>query len=357
MKILAMYLPQFHEIQENNEWWGKGFTEWTNIKRDNKFCNGLKPLDDNYYNLLDKSTVEWQTELARQHDIYGFCYYHYWFKGKKLLEKPAENLLAWKDIDQKYCFCWANHDWNRSWNGTREVLQKQEYGEEKDWAEHFEYLKDFFMDDRYIKVDNKPLFVVFNPNYENKDGIIEFFDKKCKEIGFDGIHYVESIHNADFLKYVSSKSSAIILREPSFALQKYQLNKSFFERAYDAVARRINNILKWKCFIKKYNSKKIIRYSLEIAHQFEYDKPFYLGAYSMWDNTYRHNQRGYKIQTPSEGSFIKYISELKKIAENKDIEYLFFNAWNEWAEGMILEPDNQNEYMFLNAIKKVMEDK
>src|ERR1035437_7404382 len=124
-KTIAYFLPQFHEIPENNMWWGPGFTEWTNLKRARPLFEGhsiIEPLNDNYYNLLEKDTVIWQTELAKKYSLYGFCYYHYWFKGKKLLEKPAENLLKWNDIDQKFMFMWANHDWTRSWVGGKEIL-------------------------------------------------------------------------------------------------------------------------------------------------------------------------------------------------------------------------------------------
>ena len=145
MKIIASHLPQFHEIPENNEWWGDGFTEWTNINKPNKVGGDLQPLLGQY-NMLDKNTLIMQTELAQKYGIYGFCYYHYWFEGKKLLEKPVELLLKEKDINQKYCFCWANHSWFRSWQGSKEMLIEQTYGTEKQWSEHFDYLKYYFVD-------------------------------------------------------------------------------------------------------------------------------------------------------------------------------------------------------------------
>ena len=132
MKKFAFFLPQFHEIPENDKWWGKGFTEWTNVKNARSLFKGhvqpKHPLNDNYYNLLDKSTVEWQTKLMNQYGIDGFIYYHYYFTGKLLLEKPAENLLKWKDIPQNFFFCWANHTWNRSWEGKTDILLEQKYG-------------------------------------------------------------------------------------------------------------------------------------------------------------------------------------------------------------------------------------
>ena len=119
------------------------------------------PLNDNYYNLLDKETVEWQTKLMKKYHVDGLIYYHYYFKGKLLLEKPAENLLKWKDIDQPFFFCWANHSWFRSWEGSKKLLVKQKYGNKEDWEKHFQYLLPFFIDARYEKKDGKPLFMVF----------------------------------------------------------------------------------------------------------------------------------------------------------------------------------------------------
>lgn len=148
MKKFAFYLPQFHTIPENDEWWGVGFTEWTKVKSDVPLYKGhiqpIHPYNDNCYNLLDKGTVVWQNNLMHEYGIDGMIYYHYYFKGRKLLEKPVENLLIWKDINQPFFFCWANHDWNRFWQGTKEILVKQEYGTKDDWEEHFQYLLPFF---------------------------------------------------------------------------------------------------------------------------------------------------------------------------------------------------------------------
>ena len=200
MKIIAYYLPQFHEVKENSEWWGKGFTEWVNVKKAKPLYRNHKqpnlPLENNYYDLLNKESVIWQTKLANEYGIDGFCYYHYWFKGKKILEKPAENLLKWKDILQNFCFCWANHDWKKTWNGTNQILIKQEYGEEKEWEEHFQYLLSFFKDNRYIKIGNKPILMIFNaeaiPRVNER---IEYYNKRCKEHGFEGIYIIESLNS------------------------------------------------------------------------------------------------------------------------------------------------------------------
>src|ERR1700733_12829635 len=138
IKIVALYLPQFHEIPENNEWWGNGFTEWVNTKNSKPLFKGhyqpREPLNDNYYNLLDANTIAWQASLAKSYGLYGFCFYHYWFDGKKLLEKPAEILLNNTGIDLNYCFSWANESWVRSWDGRgKDVLMQQNYGGSSDW--------------------------------------------------------------------------------------------------------------------------------------------------------------------------------------------------------------------------------
>ena len=166
-----MYLPQFHEVEENNEWWGNGYTEWTAVKKATPLFHGHKqpkaPFNDNYYNLLDKQTMITQAKLAEEYGIDGFCFYHYYFKnGRKILEKPAENLLKWKDINMPYCFCWANETWARTWSNISGanawgskfenkkqkagsgILLEQRYGQEKEWEEHLEYLIPFFKDEK-----------------------------------------------------------------------------------------------------------------------------------------------------------------------------------------------------------------
>ncbi|MEJ6466310.1 glycoside hydrolase family 99-like domain-containing protein [Fusobacterium ulcerans] len=352
MKIIAYYLPQFHEIKENNLWWGKGFTEWTNVKNGKKLFKGqnqpLKPLNDNYYNLLNKKTIEWQTKLGNEYGIYGFCYYHYWFKGKKILEKPAENLLKWKEIKQNFCFCWANHSWKKTWNGLNEILIKQEYGVEEDWEEHFKYLKNFFKDERYIKIENKPILMIYNPKDINKiDEIIAFFDKKCKEINFSGIYIIESLNSLKNQK-ISSKSEAVAIREPLLSLEKRSLFQKIFQKLKSSFKKN------YLYFPSKYEYEFFMKNSLELSQKYS-NKKCFPGVFTGWDNTSRHGRRGYVIKGNTPKLFKEYLLEQKKIMKEKNIEYIFLNAWNEWAEGMYLEPDEKFEYGYLEAVKEIME--
>ena len=176
MKTIAMYLPQFYRTPENDEWWGDGFTDWTAMSKAKPLFKGHKqpkfPLHNYQYDLLKKETLLWQEKLMKQYHVYGLCFYHYWFKnGRKVLEKPAENLLKWKDIEIPFCFSWANESWGRSWSNLANtniwasnfethkehigngILLEQDYGEKEEWIEHFNYLLPFFEDERWVKPD------------------------------------------------------------------------------------------------------------------------------------------------------------------------------------------------------------
>ena len=355
MKIFAFYLPQFHEIPENNLWWGEGFTEWTNVKKAKPLFKGhvqpKRPVNGNYYNLLDKHTVEWQTSLLNKYHIDGLIYYHYYFKGKKLLEKPAENLLKWKELDQKYFFCWANHDWNKSWNGSRELLVKQVYGNWDDWEEHFNYLLPFFCDDRYEKKDNMPLFMIFESGFSDKNIMFEYFDKRCRDYGFSGLYLIESFNPckrnfiqsiSQFKKQKSTITKKIHLREPITCMAFYRscfyadFPFRFFRKARKRIANRFD-----KPFLLKYDGNKFF----ELMMKYKKDEECIPGIFFGWDNTPRYNYRGYVISSPDYKHFKTYMDSVK------NCEYLFVNAWNEWAEGMILEPTIENGYTYLEWLK------
>ena len=352
MKVFAIYLPQFHEIPENNAWWGKGFTEWTNVKAAKPIFKGhiqpIAPLNDNYYNLLDKETVEWQTQLMKSYGISGMIYYHYYFEGKKLLEKPAENLLNWTDVDQPFFFCWANHSWNRAWKGSREVILEQTYGDRKAWKAHFEYLLPFFKDPRYEKKDNKPLFMIYNTDFSEKNEMLECFDMWCRENGFDGIYSIElckTVTNnalAAFESNMSPITQKCFLTEPAVgSLLTYP-----FDKLYQRIILKLKTVLRAKGILRTvqvYDGDKIYKTMIEKEpHGDKYIRGMFFG----WDNTPRHSFRGYIISPPSKDVFMQYADMVK------DDEYVFINAWNEWAEGMILEPTEHNGHKYLEWIKE-----
>lgn len=347
MKIFSFYLPQFHEIPENNEWWGEGFTEWTNVKKAKPLFKGhiqpLHPLNNNYYNLMEKEIVEWQTRIMRDYGLTGMIYYHYYFCGKKLLEKPAENLLKWKDIEQPFFFCWANHSWKKTWNGTSELLVEQSYGNEKDWEEHFQYLLPFFRDKRYEKRNNKPVFMIYDSKFPIKEKIVRFFERRCKDYGFNGIFIINiAFGPRDLIENESIGKEMWHLREPSTSISIFYDNLKSIP--YSIVNRMLKIVSPKHVF--KYNGDKLLRDRTGYNIHYSYIPGVFFG----WDNTPRHGSRGDVVTSPSKETFMKYMDSIK------DSEYVFVNAWNEWCEGMILEPTEENGYKYLEWIKEWSEN-
>ncbi len=354
-KIIAYYLPQYHEVEENNEWWGKGFTEWTNVKEARplfeKHIQPRIPLHENYYDLMDKETVLWQTKIAKEYGVYGFAYYHYWFSGKKLLEKPAENLLRWQEIDQKFCFFWANHTWYKAENGVKNILIEQKYGDISDWKAHYEYCSKFFHDDRYIKINNAPVFIIFAPEtFIGLNDMIGFWNKLALADGFSGIYFIENKFYECKHKEASS-SSAVLYRQPNCAFNKY-LKRKFWSR----VVRKYYSLTKKSPHIPyEFKYSDIANFEQNILVNKDIDFKQYLSLSTGWDNTSRHGCRGQVVIGNTPENFKKTLDVLYKRSLDMGNEFLFINAWNEWAEGMYLEPDVQWEYGYLEAIKDVVE--
>lgn len=353
-KIIAFYLPQFHVIPENNAWWGEGFTEWVNTRKAKPLYNGhyqpREPYNDNYYDLLDHEARVWQAELAKKYDIGGFCYYHYWFNGKMLLEKPLEGILKDKNPDFPFCMCWANEPWTRAWDGgEKEVIMPQEYGNKDNWEKHFNYLIQFFKDDRYIKVDNKPLFVIYRTsNINNCEEMVSFWNDKCIENGFEGIYLVEEANT--FQKEPCLKQSeAVIDFEPMLTVNT-QLSTS------GKVVRKVKQILR-----KNFKLKILDTYDYDtvwkniINKKVSYgNKKVFLGGFVDWDNTARKNENATIIKGASPEKFEKYLTEQLKKADEVNSEFVFINAWNEWAEGTYLEPDKKYKYGYLEAVSNAV---
>lgn len=354
LKQFAFFLPQFHTIPENDRWWGRGFTEWTNVKNALPLYKGhvqpKLPQNNYFYNLLDKRTMEWQTELMHKYHVDGMIYYHYYFRGKLLLEKPAENLLMWKDIKQPFFFCWANHSWCRSWEGTQELLVGIEYGEEKDWEKHFQYLLPFFKDSRYEKRNNKPVFMLFQSEFPEKNNIFTYFDKRCKENGFDGICVIETImknynNNTvdDFWQNVSKQTEFVFLREPAYSRSLYfAAIKYKFERIKRALGWRFRNLINRRRPII-FDGNKLYE---QMISNVNVDPRVIRGSFFEWDNTPRHKTRGYVITPVTKELYFSYMDKLI------NDEYVFINAWNEWGEGMILEPTDRDGYKYLEWISE-----
>ena len=354
-KILALYLPQFHETPENNKWWGQGFTEWTNTRKAlplfGKHYQPRTPLNNNYYDLADPATMQAHARMAKDHGIHGFCFYHYWFNGKQMLQKPVEDLLQRKDIDMPFCLSWANDSWNRAWDGEdREILIQQEYGEEASWQNHLNYLVPFFKDDRYIKIDNKPVFFIYRTiGFSRMNELIKYWNNKLQQLGFAGIHIVETLNTFQNEAFCED-SSAVFTFEPMMTLRK---KISFKNKLKGELKNRLKlNFL----FTDDYD--RVWKEVIESANTIKGNgKKVYRGAFVDWDNTPRKGKRGLVIIGASPGKFGKYLQQLVTISNNNNDDFLLINAWNEWAEGCYLEPDEKFKYGYLEQIRKITSGK
>jgi lipopolysaccharide biosynthesis protein len=349
MKFLAYYLPQFHTIPENDEWWGEGFTEWTNTKKSKPLFEGhyqpREPLEDNYYDLSDTTVMEEQAKLAKEYGLHGFCYYHYWFNGKRLLEAPLEAMLKNKNIDIPFCLSWGNEPWSRAWDGRdHQLLMPQTYGTESDWSEHFDCLARFFKDERYIKIDNKPMFLIYRTTHiPNIEEMVTFWDEKCKEMGFDGIYLTETLNGFQSEAKVKS-SSAVVEFEPMYTLS---FSPSFFKRVIKFIRMRILP----KNFMNIHSYDTVWQNIIDRKPYSSPGKKTFLGAFVDWDNCARKAYKGTVFKGTEVDKFQHYLSQ--QVQKASDDDYMFINAWNEWAEGTYLEPDKRNGYGFLEAIKSL----
>ena len=367
MKIIPAYLPQFHQIPENDKWWGTGFTEWVNVKRARPLFDGHDqpriPLNCNYYDLSNLDVLKWQCKIAKEHGIYGFSMYHYWFNGHLLLEKPMEMLLAHSEIDFKYCICWANHDWTNAWdanNGNFDTLISHNFDDESDWVDHFNYLLPFFKDPRYISENNKPLFVIYIPQIIGKlTKMLRLWDSMAKENGFSGLTYLYQCAPAHIDKsWDRSLFKYGIQFEPDYVLSNV-INGKFSSKFFSFIVRYSHKIKTLLGIKKSYNSiiegkgPLILNYDEvwdAILTKVEVRDNLIPSAYVDWDNTPRKNTRGSVHIGASPDKFKLYFEQLvKKTRDEYHQDKIFVFAWNEWAEGAHLEPDTRYGYAYLEA--------
>ncbi|MDO4935187.1 MAG: glycoside hydrolase family 99-like domain-containing protein [Phascolarctobacterium sp.] len=364
IKIIANYLPQYHRIPENDKWWGEGYTDWVATKNAKPLFEGHRqprnPLKDNYYDLSNVETIRWQAELARKYGVYGFGIYHYWFNSDlQLLQKPAELLLLNKDIDINFMFIWDNSSWKRSWsnvagndwspkyeNNNRNynkgngILAKLEYGNREDWEKHFNCLLQFFKDDRYIKIDNKPLMGFFGTFYDRANFLkmLEFWDKLAAQYGFSGIACM-------------NKKTGRFWTNLEYQFMYLPTDNVSF---YDGVISRAKKCIGLKIKDKIYSYD--ILWEKTLKNAISSGRNTFLSGVVQYDDTPRRGENAmiYKGSTPQK--FQKYFTELLKISKQQGKEYVFCPAWNEWGEGMYLEPDTVDGYAYLEALKAAVDE-
>ena len=358
MKPIAMYLPQFHTFRENDEWWGEGYTEWTAVRRAKPVYKGhiqpRAPYDGDYYDLSDESgaRLKLQAELANKYGIYGFAFYHYYFTGHKLMERPLEILLSHPEIDMRYCIIWANETWTRAWYDKQdEVLLEQQYGGAEEWKEHFGYLLQFFRDERYIKKDGKPVFCIYRTfDIAELLRLRECFDALAREAGFPGIFLVGGRTAGE----IDDRGicDAYYCFEPGYSLKHglTRLEKSGYN-VTTALRHAINVLLHGEMLERRIP----VDWIYDTILRRDYAANEYPGIIARWDNTPRRGYKGlvYTGTTPE-----KFESILCKLYKKLDDDrFIFINAWNEWGEGAMLEPDAAEGYAYLEAVRRAAEGK
>lgn len=352
MKILALHLPQFHNIKENDEWWGEGFTEWTNVKKAKPIYKGhmqpMIPLGNNYYDLTNPNALKWQADLAKRYRIDGFVYYHYWYSGKQMLEKPCEILLRHREISTSYCFCWANHPWTKAWDGKEHlILQKQTYGGKEEWEKHIRYFVKFFNDSRYIRINGNPVLFIYNAsNIPDYDAMIEFWNRKLEEEGIEHLYIIEFISSKN-KKLVGKHTQAVFEDEPIFS-SRFEISN--FLKAKRWICKKLNicDYLDYDYLWEKILRKKRVYDTCKIVR----------GAFCSFDNSPRRGKKGaFIVKNSSPEKFYIYFKQLlNNKRKNASQDLLIINAWNEWGETAMLEPSEQEKYGYLEAVEKAVRE-
>ena len=340
-KLVAFYLPQFHPIPENDAWWGKGFTEWTNTVAARPNFEGhvqpRLPADLGFYDLRLPETMDEQVALARQFGVFGFCFYYYWFNGRRLLERPLDQFLTRGQPDFPFCICWANENWTRRWDGLEdEVLIKQEYGE--DFS--FKFIRDvipILKDPRYIKVRDGPVLMVYRVTLlPDPRATVEIWRSECRKAGIPCVHLV-AVQSFGINDPRPFGFDAAVEFPPH--TRRFPIDTRTFEGVNPTFEGYLEDYQK---VVADQLAKPLPEYTL------------YRGVMPSWDNTPRRKQRAHILINCSAADYQAWLRRVtaQAIAFAEAQEPLIFvNAWNEWAEGAILEPDVQNGYTFLEATR------
>ena len=351
VKMLAFYLPQYHAFPENDEWWGKGFTEWVNVKNgESRFQGHYQPRvphkDIGYYSLDNIDVLARQAKLAKQHGIYGFCFYYYWFSGKRLMEKPVDMLLEHPEIDLPFCLCWANENWTRAWDGqNRNILIAQEYSEEDDRTFILD-MKKYIDDSRYIRIDGKPLIMVYNPGQiPDCHKSFKKWRECAKKIGIGDILIwtCQTANNTADILNITDCIDAEVEFPPhnmwleSLAVRDLDLNgKSAF-------------IYNYQCLVD-YEVKKL-------KNDEKTTIPIHHSCMMAWDNAARRKDAWFTYYAFSLRSLYKWVLAIAQRARKdfkEEERFVFVNAWNEWGEGTYLEPDEKYGYANINTVSKAL---
>lgn len=348
VKLLAYYLPQFHPTPENDEWHGEGFTEWTKVRASNPLFEGhyqqhIPHSDIGYYLLDGPDTLRQQADLMKGAGIHGMVFYHYWFGGRMILEKPARTLLANADIEMPFCFCWANENWTRRWDGNeQEILLGQKYSPE-DARDFIRYLIPFFTDERYVKIGGRPVLMVYRPSsIPDVETYIDIWAAECAASGVEAPFVVAVLtrgasHPEEFgmdagVERVLHDWTGGVVPEMKGALSSYTEIRGTV-LSYGDVADFYEKQIEVKGFT------------------------YFRSLVPMWDNTPRYGSDAYVLHGSTPARFQQWLETSIRYTKANlpaDRRFILINAWNEWAEGAHLEPDTLHGYAYLNAVGRAL---
>jgi hypothetical protein len=356
VRIIATYLPQFHPIPENDLWWGKGFTEWTNVGNAKPLFRGhyqpRVPADLGYYDLRLPEVREEQAEMAREYGIEAFCYWHYWFgNGKRLLERPFSEVLASGKPDFPFCLGWANHSWeDKQFNkdGTSKLLIRQEYPGKEDHILHFKTVLPAFIDKRYVRVDDKPLFLIHDPQgMPDLNDFIRNWRQLARENGLKDIHFIANTHSIEEIDELMSKGFDAVNVNRLFhpIRQEFSVSVRIYSKIMRIVFKR-GRLLDYKILSKYFHGKE---------DSFNHVYP---SIYPNWDHSPRSGRKGHIYINSTPRAFKNHVKNALQTVNHKPEQHqiVFLKSWNEWAEGNYIEPDLKFGRGYLEALKEAIDE-
>lgn len=357
-RVIAFYLPQYHPTPDNDKWWGKGFTEWTNVGKAKPLFPGHNqpkvPADLGYYDLRLPEVREQQAELAREAGIEGFCYYHYWFgNGKRELERPFNEVLASGKPDFPFMLCWANESWHRKfWNKdgsySSKMLVKQLYGKE-DYIRHFYEVLPAFLDKRYIRYKNRPIFMIYRPSdIPDVAAFIQLWNQLAKQNGLDGICFCAQTVKRNDIDTILSQGFDFVNLVRLWDLYREKNHNSIVKHAFSVLKTK----LKSGPFIDSYSTA--IDY---FNGDEDYREEVIPTIIPNWDHTPRSGAGGYVLQGSTPNLFSKHIEKTLDIIKDKPEEsrFVFIKSWNEWGEGNYMEPDIEFGRGYIDAFRAALD--
>ena len=350
IKILSYYLPQFHPIPENDEWHGKGFTEWTKVKAarglfEGHFQQHIPHKDIGYYLLDTPETLKIQANMMHKSGVHGQIFYHYWFTGKLILEEPAKMLLDNKDIDMPFSFCWANENWTKKWDGNDDDILLEQIYSADDARNFIRYLIPFFQDKRYITIESRPVLYIYRPSsLPNVKEYIDIWKEECNARG------------------VKEPYIIAVLTRGTITPNNFYMDAGVERVLHDwtngnvvDITKQLNILYPLKGSVLPYN---------EVAHFYENqtdhkDFTYFRSISPVWDNTARYDTQAQLLHNSTPDRFQVWLKNLVQYTQEtleEDKRFIVVNAWNEWAEGAHLEPDTYYGYSYLNSIGRVLSD-